>query len=110
MFSKLSFKLYKLFALPRVPSGAVAIIPSSTNAAAEAEPRQLLVPGVSFFPGRMRIRNPDKLDSHEAIEHFMVNLRTGIGAAVASVMKISPDYMVMEGHVVQDVLGWQRLC
>jgi maleate isomerase len=77
------------------PRGAFAIILPSTNAAVEAEFNQLLVPGVSFHPSRILIKNPDKLDSDEAFEQFMVDLRTEIGAAVASVMTVAPDYMIM---------------
>lgn len=77
------------------PRGAFAIILPSTNAAVEAEYGQLLVPGVSFHPGRILIRNPDKLDSDEAFEQFMVDLRLEIGNAVTSVMTVKPDYMIM---------------
>jgi maleate isomerase len=77
------------------PRGAFAIILPSTNAAVEAEFNQLLVPGVSFHPSRILIKNPDKLDSDEAFEQFMVDLRTEIGAAVGSVMTVAPDYMIM---------------
>lgn len=80
---------------PFSPRGAFAIVLPSTNAAVEAEFNQLLVPGVSFHPGRILIRNPDKLDNDEAFEQFMVDLRLEIGATVASVMTVQPDYMIM---------------
>jgi maleate isomerase len=77
------------------PRGSFAIILPSTNVAVEAEFNQLLVPGVTFHPGRILIRNPDKLDTNEAFEQFMVDLRKEIGNAVHSVTTAKPDFMIM---------------
>ncbi|KAK3072956.1 hypothetical protein LTR53_005867 [Teratosphaeriaceae sp. CCFEE 6253] len=77
------------------PRGTFAIILPSTNVAVEAEFGQLIVPGVPFHPGRIWIANPDKLDSDEAFEQFMVDLRQELGQAVKSVMTAQPDFMIM---------------
>lgn len=76
------------------PRGAFGLILPSTNVAVEAEIQQLIVPGVSFHSGRIWIANPDKLDSDEAFEQFMVDLRREIGNAVKNVMTAKPDYLV----------------
>ncbi|KAK5126940.1 hypothetical protein LTR85_008298 [Meristemomyces frigidus] len=77
------------------PRGAFAVILPSTNASVEAEFGQMIVPGVSLHYGRIWIKNPDKLDSDEAFEQFMVDLREEIGKAVTSVMTVQPDFVVM---------------
>jgi len=77
------------------PRGAFAIILPSTNSAVETEFGHLIVPGVSFHPGRILIRNPDKLDTDEAFEQFMVDLRDEIGQALTSIMTLKPDFMIM---------------
>ena len=76
------------------PRGTFAVILPSTNVAVEAEYAQMLVPGISWHSGRILIKNP-ALDSDEAFEQFMVDLREEIGAAVTSVMTACPDFMVM---------------
>lgn len=77
------------------PRGAFAVILPSTNSAVEAEFGQLIVPGASLHYGRILIKNPDKLNSDEAFEQFMVDLREEIDKAVSNIMTVQPDFVVM---------------
>jgi maleate isomerase len=77
------------------PRGSFAVIVPSSNVAVEAEYSQLLVPNVSLHYGRILIKNPDKLGSDAEFEQFIVDLRKEIGAAITSIMQISPTQMIM---------------
>lgn len=69
------------------------IIPS-TNTIVEPEFHAMSVPGVTAHTGRIHIRNQD-LDSDEAFEQLLFQIREEIGHTVARVMTCEPDYMVM---------------
>jgi len=69
------------------------IIPS-TNTIVEPEFHAMSVPGVTAHTGRIHIRNQE-LDSDEAFEQLLFQIREEIGHTVARVMTCEPDYMVM---------------
>jgi len=69
------------------------IIPS-TNTIVEPEFHAMSVPGVTAHTGRIHIRN-QVLDSDEAFQNLLLQIREEIGHTVARVMTCEPDYMVM---------------
>lgn len=87
------------------------LILPSTNTSVEAEFQQMTVPGeynsrfksqqvantmigVSWHSGRIFVNNPD-LSTSEAMDAFLVDLRTEIQRAVESVCHAKVDYLVM---------------
>jgi len=70
------------------------LILPSTNTSVEAEFYQMTVPGVSWHSGRIFVNNPN-LSTSEAMEAFLVDLRTEIKRAVQSVCHAKVDYLVM---------------
>ncbi|MFM9037856.1 MAG: arylmalonate decarboxylase [Actinomycetota bacterium] len=69
------------------------IIPS-TNTIVEPEFHAMSVPGVTAHTARIHIRN-QVLDSDEAFQNLLLQIREEIGHAVARVVTCEPDYMVM---------------
>lgn len=69
------------------------IIPS-TNTVVEHDYNAIAPHGITFHSGRMYIENP-VLDSDEAFEALLEQIRSSIEVAVRDVMTAQPDYMVM---------------
>ena len=70
------------------------VIMPSTNTVVEPEFHAMSVPGVTAHTGRIHIRN-QALDSDEAFERLLEQIRVEIGFTVERVMTCEPDYMVM---------------
>lgn len=69
------------------------IIPS-TNTIVEPEFHAMSVPGITAHTGRIHIRN-QVLDSDEAFQNLLLQIREEIGYTVDRIMTAEPDYMVM---------------
>ncbi|KAN0094095.1 hypothetical protein V8E51_017279 [Hyaloscypha variabilis] len=72
------------------------LILPSTNTSVEAEFNRMLVPGVSWHSGRIFSANPD-LSSNQAMEAFLVELRSQMKLAVESVCHAKIDYLLSGG-------------
>ncbi|MFP7760184.1 arylmalonate decarboxylase [Marisediminicola sp. LYQ134] len=72
----------------------VAVIVPSTNTVVEHDVAALRPHGVTFHTGRMYIDNPD-LDSDEAFEALLGQIRASISVAIRDVMTAKPDVMMM---------------
>lgn len=70
------------------------VIMPSTNTIVEPEFHAMSVPGVTAHTSRIHIRD-QRLDSDEAFERLLVQIRAEIDHSVARVMTAEPDYMVM---------------
>jgi maleate isomerase len=70
------------------------VIVPSTNTVVEHDFNRLAPPGCTFHTGRMYIETP-ALDSDEAFEALLVQIRASITVALRDVMTCQPDYMVM---------------
>jgi maleate isomerase len=70
------------------------VIVPSTNTVVEDEFNYIRPRGVSYHSGRILIRN-EQLDSDEAMENFLKDLRSEIAASIASVRTCHPDYLGM---------------
>jgi maleate isomerase len=69
------------------------IIPS-TNTVVEHDFNRLAPHGVTIHSGRMYIEDPS-LDSNDAFEALLKQIRSSISIAVRDVMTCQPDYIVM---------------
>jgi maleate isomerase len=72
----------------------VAVIVPSTNTVVEHDVSVLRPHGVTFHTGRMYIDNPD-LNSDEATEGLLLQIRATISTAVRDVMTAKPDLLMM---------------
>jgi maleate isomerase len=70
------------------------VIVPSTNTVVEAEYNDMRPPGVSYHAGRIYIPN-ETLDSDEAFEAFLEDLRKEMVVAIRNVVTCKPDYLVM---------------
>lgn len=70
------------------------VIAPSTNTVVEHDFNRVGPPGVTFHAGRIYI-NEESLDSNEAFEDLLAQVRENIQTAIRNVMTCDPDYMVM---------------
>jgi maleate isomerase len=70
------------------------VIVPSTNTVVEADYNRMAPPGVTFHTGRMYIARP-ALDSNEAFEALLRDIRASRAIAVRDVVTCKPDYIVM---------------
>lgn len=70
-----------------------AIVPS-TNTVVEHDFNMMAPHGITCHAGRIRI-NEENLDSDDAFESLLEEVRENIGDAIDDVMTCDPDYMVM---------------
>jgi len=70
------------------------VIVPSTNTVVEADYNRMAPPGVTFHTGRMYIARP-ALDSDEAFETLLRDIRASRAIAVRDVVTCKPDYIVM---------------
>jgi maleate isomerase len=71
-----------------------AVIIPSTNTVVEHDYHAVGPHGITFHSGRMYIENPT-LDSDDAFEALLKQIRASIEVAVRDVLTCKPDYMVM---------------
>lgn len=76
------------------PRARFGVIVPSTNTVVEQDLARIDVPGVSFHTGRMYIERPG-LDSNEAFEELLGQIRTSINVAVRDVLTARPSAMLM---------------
>jgi maleate isomerase len=70
------------------------VIVPSTNTVVEADYNQMAPHGVTFHTGRMYIGQP-VMDSDDAFQAILGQIRESIGFAIRDVMTCQPDYMIM---------------
>ena len=70
------------------------VIVPSTNTVVEADYNQMAPHGVTFHTGRMYIGHP-VMDSDDAFQAILGQIRESIGTALRDVMTCRPDYMIM---------------
>jgi maleate isomerase len=70
------------------------VIVPSTNTVVEADYNRMAPPGITFHTGRMYIARP-ALDSDEAFETLLRDIRASRAIAVRDVVTCKPDYIVM---------------
>ena len=70
------------------------VIVPSTNTVVEADYNQMAPHGVTFHTGRMYIGQP-AMDSDDAFQAILGQIRESIGIAIRDVMTCKPDYMIM---------------
>ena len=76
------------------PRARFAVIVPSTNTVVEQDLARIDVDGVSFHTGRMYIERP-ALDSNEAFEELLGQIRVSIDVAVRDVVTAKPTAMLM---------------
>jgi len=72
----------------------LGVIIPSTNTVVEHDYNALAPHGITFHSGRMYIEHP-VLDSDDAFEALLLQIRASIKVAVRDVMTCKPDHMVM---------------
>jgi maleate isomerase len=74
--------------------GRIAVIAPSTNTVVEHDLAMIRPKGITFHTGRMYIENPS-LDSDEAFERLLHEIRQSITIAIRDVITCEPTYLMM---------------
>lgn len=72
----------------------MGVVIPSTNTVVEADYNDMGPLGVTFHAGRMYIAEPS-MDSDDAFENLMRQIRTSLETAIRDVMTCKPDYLIM---------------
>jgi maleate isomerase len=72
----------------------MGVIIPSTNTVVEADFVEMRIPGVTFHSGRMYIAQP-VLDSDQAFERLLDQVRVSVETAIRDVLTCQPDYLLM---------------
>ena len=72
----------------------IGVVIPSTNTVVESDFNAVHPPGVTFHTGRMYIAEP-AMDSDEAFEHLMHQIRESLAVAIRDVLTCEPDYLIM---------------
>ncbi len=76
------------------PRGRMGVIAPSTNTVVEHDLTMIHPEGVTFHTGRMYIENPS-LDSDEAFERLLGEIRQSITVAIRDIVTCKPTHMLM---------------